>query len=45
MALNRRIFPTRFGQLHLRSVDGKDVPLVELLNRHLPPWVYAQSWT
>jgi pimeloyl-ACP methyl ester carboxylesterase len=30
MPLTRRIFPTRFGQLHLRSNDGKGVPLVLL---------------
>lgn len=30
MALTRRIYPTRFGQLHLRSSDGKGVPLVLL---------------
>src|ERR1700743_2292561 len=30
----RRIYPTRFGQLHLRSHDGKGVPLVLL---HMSP--------
>jgi hypothetical protein len=30
MALTRRIYPTRFGQLHLRSNAGKGVPLVML---------------
>jgi pimeloyl-ACP methyl ester carboxylesterase len=28
----RRIYPTRFGQLHLRSHDGRGVPLVLLHN-------------
>jgi pimeloyl-ACP methyl ester carboxylesterase len=30
MSLTRRLFPTRFGQLHVRSKDGKGVPLVLL---------------
>src|ERR1700733_265805 len=30
----RRIYPTRFGQLHLRSHDGKGIPLVLL---HMSP--------
>lgn len=30
----RRLYPTRFGQLHLRSHDGKGVPLVLL---HMSP--------
>jgi len=30
MALTRRLFPTRFGQLHMRSKDGKGVPLILL---------------
>ena len=30
MALTRRLFPTRFGQLHVRSTDGKGIPLVLL---------------
>jgi pimeloyl-ACP methyl ester carboxylesterase len=30
MSLTRRIYPTRYGQLHLRSSDGKGVPLVLL---------------
>jgi pimeloyl-ACP methyl ester carboxylesterase len=30
MPLTRRLFPTRFGQLHLRSKEGKGVPLVLL---------------
>jgi pimeloyl-ACP methyl ester carboxylesterase len=30
----RRIYPTRFGQIHLRSHDGKGVPLVLL---HMSP--------
>jgi pimeloyl-ACP methyl ester carboxylesterase len=30
LALTRRLFPTRFGQLHARSTDGKGVPLVLL---------------
>ena len=30
MSLTRRIYPTRFGQLHLRSNAGKGVPLVML---------------
>src|SRR5271154_1239003 len=30
MSLARRIYPTRYGQLHLRSSDGKGVPLVLL---------------
>ena len=30
MALTRRLFPTRYGQLHVRSTDGKGVPLVLL---------------
>ena len=34
MAVTRRIFPTRFGQLHLRSVEGRGVPLVLL---HMSP--------
>jgi pimeloyl-ACP methyl ester carboxylesterase len=32
--MTRRIYPTRFGQVHLRSNDGKGVPLVLL---HLSP--------
>lgn len=32
--MTRRIYPTRFGQLHLRSSDGKGVPLVLL---HMSP--------
>jgi pimeloyl-ACP methyl ester carboxylesterase len=32
--MTRRIYPTRFGQMHLRSNDGKGVPLVLL---HLSP--------
>jgi pimeloyl-ACP methyl ester carboxylesterase len=32
MALTRRILPTRFGQLHLRSTAGKGLPLVLLHN-------------
>jgi len=34
MSLTRRIFPTRFGQMHLRSNNGKGVPLVLL---HMSP--------
>ncbi len=30
MSLTRRIYPTRYGQLHLRSSDGKGAPLVLL---------------
>lgn len=30
MALVRRLYPTRFGQLHMRSKEGKGVPLVLL---------------
>src|SRR5271167_4135901 len=30
MSSIRRIYPTRFGQLHLRSSNGKGVPLVML---------------
>ena len=30
----RRIYPTRFGQLHLRSNEGKGVPLILL---HMSP--------
>ena len=30
MSLNRRIYPTRFEQLHLRSKEGKGVPLLLL---------------
>ena len=30
----RRIYPTRFGQIHLRSNEGKGVPLVLL---HMSP--------
>ena len=30
MALTRRLFPTRFGQLHVRSTEGKGIPLVLL---------------
>jgi pimeloyl-ACP methyl ester carboxylesterase len=30
MALVRRLFPTRFGQLHMRSTEGKGIPLVLL---------------
>ncbi len=30
MAAIRRIYPTRFGQLHLRSRQGKGAPLVML---------------
>lgn len=32
--MTRRIYPTRFGQLHLRSNDGRGVPLVLL---HMSP--------
>src|SRR5258708_5563319 len=32
--ITRRIYPTRFGQMHLRSHDGKGVPLVLL---HMSP--------
>src|SRR4029077_3964013 len=32
--ITRRIFPTRFGQMHLRSKEGNGVPLVLL---HLSP--------
>jgi len=32
--MQRRIYPTRFGQMHLRSNDGKGVPLVLL---HMSP--------
>jgi pimeloyl-ACP methyl ester carboxylesterase len=32
--MTRRIYPTRFGQMHLRSNDGKGVPLVLL---HMSP--------
>jgi pimeloyl-ACP methyl ester carboxylesterase len=32
--MTRRIYPTRFGQMHLRSNEGKGVPLVLL---HLSP--------
>ena len=28
--MERRIYPTRFGQIHLRSNDGKGVPLILL---------------
>jgi hypothetical protein len=34
MSITRRIFPTRFGQVHLRSTEGKGLPLVLL---HLSP--------
>jgi pimeloyl-ACP methyl ester carboxylesterase len=34
MALVRRIFPTRLGQMHVRSAEGKGVPLVLL---HMSP--------
>ncbi len=30
MAIARRLYPTRFGQLHVRSGEGKGVPLVLL---------------
>jgi pimeloyl-ACP methyl ester carboxylesterase len=30
MAISRRLYPTRFGQLHVRSGEGKGVPLVLL---------------
>ncbi|HMK85075.1 MAG TPA: alpha/beta hydrolase [Steroidobacteraceae bacterium] len=30
MPLTRRLYPTRFGQLHVRSKDGRGVPLVLL---------------
>ena len=30
MALTRRLFATRFGQLHVRSTEGKGIPLVLL---------------
>ena len=30
MALTRRLFPTRFGQLHVRSTEGHGVPVVLL---------------
>jgi pimeloyl-ACP methyl ester carboxylesterase len=32
--MTRRIYPTRFGQMHVRSTDGKGVPLVLL---HMSP--------
>jgi len=32
--MTRRIYPTRFGQMHLRSTEGKGVPLVLL---HMSP--------
>ena len=32
--MTRRIYPTRFGQMHLRSNEGKGVPLVLL---HMSP--------
>jgi pimeloyl-ACP methyl ester carboxylesterase len=32
--MQRRIYPTRFGQMHLRSNDGKGVPLILL---HMSP--------
>lgn len=53
MALTRRIYPTRFGQLHLRSAAGRGVPLLllhqsprsgemfELLQERLPRPSYA----
>jgi pimeloyl-ACP methyl ester carboxylesterase len=34
MSIVRRIFPTRFGQIHLRSAEGKGPPLVLL---HMSP--------
>ena len=34
MPVTRRIFPTRFGQMHLRSVEGRGAPLVLL---HMSP--------
>jgi pimeloyl-ACP methyl ester carboxylesterase len=34
MSITRRIFPTRFGQVHLRSTEGKGSPLVLL---HMSP--------
>jgi len=45
MALIRRIFPTRLGQMHVRSTEGKGVPLVLL---HMSPrsgemWEELQS--
>jgi pimeloyl-ACP methyl ester carboxylesterase len=30
LVLTRRLFPTRFGQLHVRSTEGKGVPIVLL---------------
>ena len=41
----RRIYPTRFGQMHMRSRDGKGVPLVLL---HMSPrsgamWEFLQE--
>jgi len=30
MAITRRLYPTRFGQLHVRSAEGKGAPLVLL---------------
>jgi pimeloyl-ACP methyl ester carboxylesterase len=30
LALTRRLFPTRFGHLHVRSTEGKGIPLVLL---------------
>lgn len=38
--LNRRLYPTRYGQLHVRSRDGKGVPLLLL---HPSPRS-AQMW-
>src|ERR1700691_4436419 len=32
--MTRRIYPTRFGQMHVRSTDGKGVPLLLL---HMSP--------
>ncbi len=34
MSITRRIFPTRFGQMHLRGAEGRGLPLVLL---HMSP--------
>lgn len=40
MALTRRLLPTRFGQLHVRSTDGKGIPLVLLHPSPRSGWMW-----
>jgi pimeloyl-ACP methyl ester carboxylesterase len=40
LALTRRLLPTRFGQLHVRSTDGKGIPLVLLHPSPRSGWMW-----